>query len=535
MSTAVGSDLAGPFADEDWRADLASLADSAREASRTFAADAVLIASLAARIPRFAHDDRGSTHWTSFLREVAVARRITDRAATADVAIAVDLIRRCPTALGLLEEGRLPVAQCRALVEETMHCDDGTARSIDEELAVKACSLATWRVRQEVQRMLVSIDADAAAARAARATADRDVQLTPLRDDQAGVFLSGPAVALTAWFATLDTAARALRAAGDPRTLAQLRFDLAVAHGTTCASPVPAPAPAPAPASAPASTPEPAAARMAGWDWPWTSSPAAPTPAPPAPSDLTADLTRYSDCRLARPVQMLIHVPVTTALGLSNEPGWLEGCGWISAPQVRQLLPVAELRQVCTTASGQVVDLADRVTRPPPTPGDVRAAVVAMATRPFDITDKTWRTEPRHDPSPSLDRFVAVRDRFCDGPTQPRVRAEACDDDHKQPYPDGPTAAWNLAARARRTHGLKHFGWTDIPTPTGTLWISPAGQLVQVDRYTPPQRPLSPDAELPGPDRLHQLEAELLRELGPDELPPLVPPRGPASDDPPPF
>ncbi len=178
-------------------------------------------------------------------------------------------------------------------------------------------------------------------------------------------------------------------------------------------------------------------------------------------------------------MQLLVHVPVTTTLGLGNEPGWLEGYGWISAPQVRQLLPVAELRQVCTTATGQVVDLADRVTRPPPTPGGVRAALVAMATRPFDITDKAWRVEPRHDPSPALDRFVAVRDRFCDGPTQPRVRAEACDDDHKQPYPDGPTAAWNLAARARRTHGLKHFGWTDIATPTGTLWISPAGQLVQ--------------------------------------------------------
>jgi len=137
---------------------------------------------------------------------------------------------------------------------------------------------------------------------------------------------------------------------------------------------------------------------------------------------LTAISDSYTDCRLSGPVQLLVHVPVTTALGLSNEPGWLEGCGWISAPQIRQLMPVAELRQVCTTDTGQVVDLADRATRPAPTPAGVRAALIEMATQPFAITDKTWRTEPRHDPSAAMDEFVAVRDRFCDGPTQSRVR-----------------------------------------------------------------------------------------------------------------
>lgn len=529
MTTSSAPHLAGPFADEDWRADLACLAESSREASRTFAADAVLIAALAARVPRSRNDERGSTDWTSFLREVAVARRITDRAATSDVTIAVDLVRRMPIALALLEEGRLPVAQCKALVEETLHCEDTIASGVDEELSVRACNLAAWRVRQEVQRLLVSIDADATAARAARATAERDVQLTPMRDDQAEVCLFGPAVALTAWFTTLDARARTLRAAGDPRTLAQLRFDLAVARSTSTGS-ASHPA-APAPPAAPASTPTPAPT-------PTPTPTPAPAPAlafPTSPASLTAISDSYTDCRLSRPVQLLVHVPVTTALGLSNEPGWLEGCGWISAPQIRQLMPVAELRQVCTTDTGQVVDLADRATRPAPTPAAVRAALIEMATQPFAITDKTWRTEPRHDASAALDEFVAVRDRFCDGPTQSRVRAEACDDDHKQPYPEGPTAAWNLAARARRTHGLKHFGWTDVPTPTGTLWISPAGQLIQVDRYTAPPPGLAPEARLPDPDQLHHLEAELLRELAADELPPLVPPRRPSQDDPPPF
>lgn len=332
--------------------------------------------------------------------------------------------------------------------------------------------------------------------------------------------MTGPAVAIAAWYTALDAQARALRAAGDPRTLDALRFDLAIGSGvqrSSSSDTLPAgPADAAAAVTAAAAgVPVEAAGSTAG--------PPASRPAPPnLPHDLAGSPERFSDCRLRRPVQLLVHVPVETALGLSNEPGWLDGVGWISAPQVRQLLPVAELRQVCATRSGQVIDLADRAERPPPTPADVRAALIRMATEPFTITGKTWRSEPRHDPSDALREFVAVRDRFCDGPTQARVPAARCDDDHRRPYPDGPTAAWNLGARARRTHSLKHFGWTGLSTPTGTLWISPAGQLVEVDRVVSPPPALDADAVLPDADALHALESELLRERRPDEQPPVL-------------
>jgi hypothetical protein len=178
----AGPGVAGPFADPAWREELAELAEGSRKQSRAFARDAVRIASLASRVPRGNGDDRGATDWTSFLREIALARRITDRAAAAEVDIAVDLVRRFPTALSLLSEGRLPVAQAKALVQHSAHCDDLTAMGIDDELALTACTLPAWRVKQEVQRLLASIDADAVADRAARATADRDVQLLPGHD-----------------------------------------------------------------------------------------------------------------------------------------------------------------------------------------------------------------------------------------------------------------------------------------------------------------------------------------------------------------
>lgn len=463
------------------RSGLAAVAESSRAESRDFAERAVQLTRVADLIPRFLNDHRGATPWTCFLREVAVARRISDRAAIAEVGVATGLVRRLPQAFSLLQEGRLPVAQAKVIAEETADCDAEIARAVDEQVAQRACTLAAWKLRDEVKRQLLRLDADAAAASSAKAAAQRDVEVVPLRDDQAMVTMTGPAEAIAAWWAQVDAEARRQRAAGDPRALGALRFDLAMA-------------------STPPSTAVP-------------------------PAGLLADPERYTDCRLRRPFQLLVHVPVDTALGLGNEPGWLEGIGWISAPRVRQLLPIAELRQVCVTRDGQVVDLADRAERPPPTPEGSREALVRMATRAFSITEKTWRTEWEHDPSDALRDFVAVRDRFCDGPTQARVPAVRADLDHVRPHPEGPTAAWNLRARSRRTHLLKHAGWTGIDTVTGTLWISPAGQLVEVDRATPAPTPLDLDAELPDAEALHALETELLRPLRPDEEPPTVLPR----------
>ena len=56
------------------------------------------------------------------------------------------------------------------------------------------------------------------------------------------------------------------------------------------------------------------------------------------------------DCRMSRPVQAVIVVPVETALGLSNEPAWLDGYGWLDAPSSRLLLLDAALRRMCIDA-----------------------------------------------------------------------------------------------------------------------------------------------------------------------------------------
>ncbi|MEX2290667.1 MAG: hypothetical protein WD794_10110, partial [Mycobacteriales bacterium] len=211
-----------------FREGLAGLAHSTQVQARQFAVDMRLLAELARRVPRSRWDERGSSPWISFQREVALARSSSDQAAQAEIRAALRLTGPAlATTMGLLEAGRLTVPRARVLIAELEHYDDQLTALIDAEVAERAAGLPAWRIRQEVRRAAVCLDPDAAAARVAAKNTDREVTFTADDDDQASVLISGPAVPLTRWYSTLDAQARALKQAGDPRTLAQLRFDLA--------------------------------------------------------------------------------------------------------------------------------------------------------------------------------------------------------------------------------------------------------------------------------------------------------------------
>ena len=553
-----------PWLRADFQAGLAALRASTAEEARRFAADMRALAVLTAMVPRCDGDDRGGTPWTSFRREIAVARTLSDQAAATEIRAAVRLTSCLPRTLELLEAGTLSHPRARAFLRELEVYDDELAAVLDAELADRAATVPPWRIARDVHRAALLADPDAAALRSAAKTADRGVLLHPDDDDQASVVLFGPAVPLTRWHSTLDTRARALRAAGDPRTLDNLRFDLATSTFPCTTHPPASHTPAshtpasPTPAARPSQHPAPP---------PPASGPNEPTgldglsDSSAAPADLIAlagltglaelvEMTAAglrpsgvepasTDCRRTRPVQALITVPVETALGLSNEPGWLDGYGWISAPTTRQLLVDAELRRACAqTSTGALVDLTDRQQRPPPTPDGIRDALIEMVLHDTELHDLGWRTEADHDPSEPLRDYVTLRDRTCDGPSGTRTSARRCELDHDSPHPDGPTAAWNLAARASRTHQLKHYGWTPLRTATGTTWISPAGQTIHTPRHTQPPPGIDPgpasgahashsddhpQSRLPDPRLLAETDQHQLTPADLDDLPPWLP------------
>ncbi len=77
--------------------------------------------------------------------------------------------------------------------------------------------------------------------------------------------------------------------------------------------------------------------------------------------------------------------------------------------------------------------------------------------------------EKRYRPSAGLDRAVRARDVTCRFPGCRRSADSAGTDlDHTVPWPQGPTAAANLAVLCRRHHRLKHTpGWNAELDPTG--------------------------------------------------------------------
>lgn len=213
----------------NFRAGLRRLEDGTRRDAQAFAADMCELAKLIEGIPRLDGDERGASPWTSLRREVAVARRCSDRAAARDIDLAVQLCRSMQNTLRLLEQGVLPVVRAKALLAACAHTTDEITLEIDLELAERAAGLPPWRITQEVRRTILELDADAAANRQARATASRGVAFEALEDGQAVIEISGPALPAARFYRTLDARARALKAEGDERTIDNLRFDLVTA------------------------------------------------------------------------------------------------------------------------------------------------------------------------------------------------------------------------------------------------------------------------------------------------------------------
>jgi hypothetical protein len=96
----------------------------------------------------------------------------------------------------------------------------------------------------------------------------------------------------------------------------------------------------------------------------------------------------------------------------------------------------------------------------------------------------------------------------------------ACDLDHDQPWPYGPTSAFNLVPLCRRHHRIKQLSWTKHRRPDGSIrWTSPTGRTWTTPAPHPTVRATRdvPALRIDPRDALTQAELDrLMTALDPD-------------------
>jgi hypothetical protein len=506
-------------------ASLDAVAGDLEADARSWARQLGELASLAARAERAGPQTR-----RTLALELAGSWKVGQLTAERWIAEAERFHDALPLTLSMLGSGALLVHQSKVLLHGTSECAPDVARAVEAEVLPAGADLCPSDLRRQVDRLRLRIESEAADAaelerqEAAKSARRRTwVRATPDGMAVAGALLT-PEQSV-AWAAGMDALERrerlADRAAGIDRTAEQRRADLfaslpaLVLAGTAA---------------------DDAHRRQAGL-------PAGGRVGPALPGDPEAlfheALPPWSLLpeQVAAQMSMNVHVPVSTVLDLSREPGSLDRYGPVSAERIRLVRPKSYRRIMVDALSGRPVAMDDRPTPAADTEQGRREQITAML-RPDVVVDAD---EPQHDPSARLARLIDVRDVRCCGPG---CSSTVCDRDHLDPWPNGPTSAANLGLASPRCHSAKHHGWKLLRQDDGSVtWHSPLRRAYdrpgpwspppQVDLWDelPPlrQRPAPPPADDDEPDM------PLLDRLRPREPEKPEPPTRQGWDDDPPF
>lgn len=349
-----------------------------------------------------------------------------------------------------LADGRIGPGQARAIVRGLGEEPVEVAVPAQAEILPRAPGRTVRQVQQDVEAALIRADGEHAIDRHREARRGRSVSRpTVLQYGMAGSWIVLPATDAVQVDAALDGAARAARAAGDGRTLDQLRADtlcdrvLGRAPGSPAGA-VPSRREGPFELLHDAAHPE--GAGPAGTAAAAEPSHATGAPEPPQPG---AQSPR---------TRVLVTVPLSTLIGLDDLPAALEGYGPVDAVQARALALGGVWQRIITDeVSGTVLDVGRSTYRPPT----------------------------------ALAEHVRYRDRYCTAPGCP-VPASRADLDHTEEYdppppgapprPLGTTSADNLGPGCRHHHRLKTSGAFAVRQRTAGEfdWRTPSGHVFRV-------------------------------------------------------
>jgi uncharacterized protein DUF222 len=313
--------------------------------------------------------------------QVALLLKWTSNWAADQVVFAESVVGRLSGSLAALERGEIDLYKVRTVHELTMNLSPEVAREVEDRVLEKAAEQTGAQMRQRARRIVLRVDPAGARDRAAQAKAARCAGLQSEEDGMAKVYAVVPADKAVAIALRVDKIARQTKTPDDPRTMDQRRADV------------------------------------------------------------------VCDLLLGKPsnvqVQLQVTVPVSTVMGLDDQPGELAGYGPIDADTVRALAGDATWRRLLTDQHGTLLDVDRRTYRPPA----------------------------------ALRDFVRARDKTCVFPGC-SVPAHRADLDHTTAFPAGPTTAGNLGVMCRAHHRLKQDPrWTVTqPTPGTFVWTSPSNR-----------------------------------------------------------
>jgi len=342
-----------------------------------------------------------------------------------DAAVALFLTDRLPRTAALLQAGLLDETKLRTVLSNTAELDDQVCRIVearvipDDDLDIadpldvradpqnplslpgSALPAVTRMTNPALERALraaiLTVDAEAAARRAARARQLRHVRATALPDGMGALTVETGQEIVAAIVNDLDACVATAKAGGDPRRPDEIRCDELVHRMTLGAFGTPATGVVPDPA-APACRGEPGDPGEPGPRW-----------------------GRYG----RRGLTVGLTMPLSTWLGLADEPGLLDGSDLVAASIARQIArEAARNHPMTTTWRCVVVD-------------DQHRTVLGVG----DLVPT-----PHHDPPPRVARLVKTTYSTCAYPGC-RAPARGCDLDHRVSHDQGgPTCSCNLQA-----------------------------------------------------------------------------------------
>ncbi|GIH08685.1 hypothetical protein Rhe02_67520 [Rhizocola hellebori] len=353
--------------------------------------------------------------------EISCALVCTPRSADIQLELAQNIVRRLPAVHTAMTAGDVDLAKARVIVDGVSILDLTLARAIVAQILPLAPGLTTGELRARLAKLVIQADPEAAAKRRLAQVRQRRVELQPTEDGCANLLgLNLPAEDALAASNRLTALARAIKKAGDPRSLDQLRADtfLNLLLGNTTGG---------------------------------TGS---------GGVELTGDLEM-----LAR---------------LADNPGHLSGYGPVIADIARQV--AQQQRQspwTFTIRDPATGDIFTGTTRHRPHPDSTTRR---DHTTSGTSTNTTRRHATRRHPTEALARHVRARDRTCRAPGCRRPATHA-DIDHTIAYHlGGLTIASNLGVLCRYHHRAKHEGWWLLVQvrPGVFVWRSPLGRRYTV-------------------------------------------------------